>query len=122
MLSRFQIGGEDHTSWIIQTATETMEEVMLCELAAINAGLNNTGIRSRENEGANGAAFEIEFQFGTRLVTTKELISFILASDPAERKKFPSHSSKSPALVRELGLFECDKAALIITSGVQRRL
>ena len=99
-----------------------MEEVMLCELAAINAGLNNTGIRSRENEGANGAAFEIEFQFGTRPVTTKELIRFILAPDSAERKKFTPHSSKSPALVRELGLFECDKAALIITSGVQRRL
>ncbi|HBE97093.1 MAG TPA: hypothetical protein DDW68_07955 [Verrucomicrobiales bacterium] len=61
MLSRFQIGGEDHASWIIQTATETMEEVMLRELAAIDAGLNNTGIRSRENESTNGTAFEIEF-------------------------------------------------------------
>jgi hypothetical protein len=69
VFSGFQVSAEDDAAWVVQPATESVEKIVHLEITAIDTGLDLAGIGSREDERADRAAFEFEFQFSAGEIT-----------------------------------------------------
>ena len=69
MFSGFQVSAEDDAARVVQTTTESVEKIVHLEITAIDTDLDLAGIGSREDERADRAAFEFEFQVSAREIT-----------------------------------------------------